>query len=72
MNWQEIAGNWVFLPRRPRGIIHFLGGICGGSPNITYRWLLESLGNSGYAIVATPFVNTLDSQIDLPHSFKPF
>ncbi|MFM7906725.1 MAG: DUF1350 family protein, partial [Microcystis sp.] len=26
MNWQEIAGNWVFLPRRPRGIIHFLGG----------------------------------------------
>jgi len=32
MNWQEIAGNWVFLPRRPRGIIHFLGGafVAGG------------------------------------------
>jgi hypothetical protein len=61
MNWQEIAGNWVFLPRRPRGIIHFLGGaFVAAAPNITYRWLLESLGNSGYAIVATPFVNTLD------------
>ncbi|MCZ8057546.1 MAG: DUF1350 family protein, partial [Microcystis sp. LE19-12.2C] len=42
MNWQEIAGNWVFLPRRPRGIIHFLGGaFVAAAPNITYRWLLE-------------------------------
>ncbi len=54
MNWQEITGNWVFLPRRPRGIIHFLGGaFVAAAPNITYRWLLESLGNSGYAIVAS-------------------
>lgn len=34
MNWQEIAGNWVFLPRRPRGIIHFLGGHLWQRPRI--------------------------------------
>jgi hypothetical protein len=27
---------------------------------VTYRWLLEQLGRQGYAIIATPFVNTLD------------
>jgi hypothetical protein len=61
MNWQEISGNWVWIPRQPLGIIHFLGGaFVATAPNVTYRWLLENLGSAGYAIVATPFVNTLD------------
>jgi hypothetical protein len=61
MNWQEISGNWVWIPRQPVGIIHFLGGaFVATAPNVTYRWLLENLGLAGYAIVATPFVNTLD------------
>jgi hypothetical protein len=61
MNWQEIAGNWVWIPRQPIGIIHFLGGaFVATAPNVTYRSLLENLGSAGYAVVATPFVNTLD------------
>lgn len=61
MYWQEISGSWVLIPRQPVGIIHFLGGaFVATAPNITYRWLLENLGKSGYAVVATPFVNTLD------------
>ncbi len=61
MDWQEISGSWVLIPKRPIGIIHFLGGaFVAAAPNITYRWLLETLGKEGYAIIATPFVNTLD------------
>lgn len=60
MEWKEIAGNWVLVPRHPVGIIHFLGGaFVATAPQLTYRWLLEQLGQE-YAVVATPFVNTLD------------
>lgn len=61
MDWQEISGNWVVIPRRPKGIVHFLGGaFVAAAPQVTYRWLLEQLASQGYAVVATPFVNTLD------------
>ena len=61
MNWQEISGNWVLIPPQPIGIVHFLGGaFVGATPNLTYAWLLEELGKEGYAIIATPFLNTLD------------
>lgn len=61
MDWQEVSGNWLLVPRRPRGIIHFLGGaFVAAAPHLTYRWLLEKLAQAGYVIVATPFVNTFD------------
>lgn len=61
MEWQEIYGNWVLVPSRPIAIIHFLGGaFVATAPQVTYRALLEALAAQGYAIVATPFVNTLD------------
>jgi hypothetical protein len=61
MNWQEIRGNWVLIPRNPIGVIHFLGGAFVATlPHLTYRWLLENLADQGYVIIATPFVNTLD------------
>lgn len=61
MNWQEIRGNWVLVPRHPVGIIHFLGGAFVATvPHLTYRWLLEHLAAKGYVVIATPFVNTLD------------
>jgi Protein of unknown function (DUF1350) len=61
MNWKEIRGNWVLVPRHPIGIIHFLGGAFVATlPHLTYRWLLEHLADKGYVIIATPFVNTLD------------
>ncbi|NET00969.1 MAG: DUF1350 domain-containing protein [Sphaerospermopsis sp. SIO1G2] len=63
MDWKEVRGNWVIIPRRPVGIIHFLGGaFVATAPHLTYRWLLEELAARGYVIVATPFVNTLDHQ----------
>ncbi len=61
MNWQEISGNWVLIPRHPIAIVHFLGGaFVAAAPQLTYRWLLEQLVEQGYVVVATPFVNTLD------------
>ncbi|MDY6786245.1 MAG: DUF1350 family protein [Cyanobacteriota bacterium] len=61
MDWQEISGGWVLLPRNPIGIIHFLGGaFVATAPHLTYRSLLERLVNAGYAVIATPFLSTLD------------
>ncbi|HBB34969.1 MAG TPA: hypothetical protein DDZ80_19750 [Cyanobacteria bacterium UBA8803] len=61
MDWQEISGSWVLMPPRPTALVHFLGGaFIAAAPQLTYRWLLEQLGRQGYAIIATPFVNTLD------------
>ncbi|MDJ0662135.1 MAG: DUF1350 family protein [Crocosphaera sp.] len=61
MEWQEISGSSVLVPRYPIAIIHFLGGaFVGTAPNFTYRYLLEELAKEGYAIIATPFVNTFD------------
>lgn len=57
-SWQEVAGNWVWWPDRPIAIIHFLGGaFVAGAPQLTYGRLLETLGQAGYGIIATPFVN---------------
>ncbi|MEB3341584.1 DUF1350 family protein [Okeania sp.] len=61
MEWQENSGNWVLIPPRPQAIIHFLGGaFVATAPHVTYRSLLEVLANQGYAVITTPFINTLD------------
>ena len=62
MEWQEISGSWVYLPQREIvGIVHFLGGaFVATAPQLSYRSLLEQIGQEGYAIVATPFVNTFE------------
>jgi hypothetical protein len=64
MDWREVAGNWLWVPSRPRGIVHFLGGaFVASAPHLTYRRLLEGLGRQGYLIIATPFVNTFDHRL---------
>jgi Protein of unknown function (DUF1350) len=61
MEWKEIAGSWVYLPRAPRGLVHFLGGaFVATAPQLTYRFLLEDVAKQGYGIIATPFFNTFD------------
>jgi len=61
MDWQQISGNWVWVPDNPIAIVHFLGGaFVAAAPHLTYRALLEALGREGYIVIATPFINTLD------------
>lgn len=64
MNWQPIGQNWVLLPRRPIvAVLHFVGGaFVGAAPQLSYGKLLEAIAAQGYAIIATPFINTLDHQ----------
>ena len=62
MEWLEISGSWVYLPRQEvKGIIHFLGGaFVATAPHVSYRSILEDLCQAGYAVIATPFLNTFD------------
>ena len=62
MEWQEISGTWVYLPEcEITGIVHFLGGaFVATAPQLSYRSFLEQIGKEGYAIVATPFLNTFE------------
>eukprot|EP00601_Ochromonadales_sp_CCMP2298_P001680 CAMPEP_0173182712 /NCGR_PEP_ID=MMETSP1141-20130122/7995_1 /TAXON_ID=483371 /ORGANISM="non described non described, Strain CCMP2298" /LENGTH=467 /DNA_ID=CAMNT_0014105847 /DNA_START=401 /DNA_END=1804 /DNA_ORIENTATION=- len=62
--WQERLGNYFLLPtsgERPVGVVHFLGGaFVGAAPHLTYRYLLESLADRGYLVVATPYRLDMD------------
>lgn len=61
LDWQDVEGSWIFSPRHPKGVVHFLGGaFVAVAPHVTYRMLLEFLGAQGYAVIATPFINTFD------------
>ncbi|MEO0491016.1 MAG: DUF1350 family protein [Cyanobacteria bacterium P01_A01_bin.123] len=61
MDWREVSGNWILVPDDPIAMVHFLGGaFVGAAPHVAYRLLLEALADQGYAIVATPFINTFD------------
>jgi hypothetical protein len=61
MEWREFANSWILVPPNPIAVLHFLGGaFVAAVPQVTYQRLLRSLAYEGYAIVATPFVNTFD------------
>jgi hypothetical protein len=73
MDWQEISGNWVYIPRQPRAIVHFLGGaFVAAAPQLTYRLLLEDLGKHGYVTIATPFINTFDHRAIASEVYNSF
>ncbi len=73
MDWQEISGNWVYIPRQPRAVIHFLGGaFVAAAPHLTYRLLLEGLGKQGYATIATSFINTFDHRAIASEVYNSF
>jgi hypothetical protein len=73
MYWQEISGNWVYIPRQPRAVVHFLGGaFVAAAPQLTYRLLLEDLAQHDYAIVATPFINTFDHRAIASEVYNSF
>ncbi len=75
MEWQQVENNFVLAPTQPKGVIHFLGGaFFAAAPQISYSRILETLAQSGFIIVATPFVsNTFDHRqiaIDTHKSLK--
>ncbi|ELS00323.1 Protein of unknown function (DUF1350) [Xenococcus sp. PCC 7305] len=62
MSWQEFSGGSIYLPPQEIvGVVHFLGGaFVATAPQLSYRSFLEQIGEAGFAIIATPFLNTFD------------
>lgn len=62
MESREMSGSWVFLPHNSAiGIVHFLGGaFVATAPHISYRSVLEQIAERGFAVIATPFLNTFN------------
>ena len=60
--WEECAGCQLLRPlSEPRGIVHFLGGVfVSPQPQVAYRYLLESLSQRGYVVIATPYAVSFD------------
>lgn len=55
-HFQPISFSWVALHPDPKGVIFFIGGAFFGTfPTLFYRYLLQSIFESGYTIVALPF-----------------
>ena len=55
--WEEVHGCQVLRPAgTPRALLHFVGGVfVSPAPQVAYRYMLESLADAGYLVVATPF-----------------
>jgi acetyl esterase/lipase len=63
--WEELHGNYILRPNveesPPRALLHFLGGaLVGAVPHVAYRYMLESLADKGYLVVATPYNLSFD------------
>lgn len=73
LNWQVVDDNWVLLPPKPVAVVHFLGGaFVATAPQVTYCRLLESLGSQGLAVIATPFINTLNHAVIADRALRSF
>jgi hypothetical protein len=54
--FQPLTTSWAAIHPQPRGVIFFIGGAFFGTfPTVFYRYLLRSLYNQGYTLVALPF-----------------
>lgn len=55
---KQVEGSWVTASRsrRPKAIVHFLGGaFAGAAPQLAYALLIQLLAEAGFLVVATPF-----------------
>ena len=62
LDWEDVAGCQLLRPPgEARAVVHFLGGVfVSPQPQVAYRYLLESLAERGYAVVATPYAVAFD------------
>ncbi|HEY9768339.1 MAG TPA: DUF1350 family protein [Coleofasciculaceae cyanobacterium] len=56
LHFQAFSHSWVAIHPNPKGIIQFVGSffIFGSLPTVFYYFLLKSLYNQGYTIIAYP------------------
>ena len=74
--WEQLHGNYILRPppsKKPRALIHFLGGaLLGAAPQLTYRYLLERLSSKGYLVVATPYQLSFDHLLSCDELFAGY
>jgi len=74
--WESLHGNYILRPppsKKPRALIHFLGGaLLGAAPQLTYRYLLERLSSKGYLVVATPYQLSFDHLVSCDEIIDKF
>jgi hypothetical protein len=59
--FQPLSFSWVAIHPNPKGIVQFIGGALFGTfPTLFYDFLLKTLFNEGYTIIALPFRFTFD------------
>ncbi|MCO5556875.1 hypothetical protein L7F22_010429 [Adiantum nelumboides] len=74
--YQRVADCLVFPPlpgRKPRALIHFIGGaFIGAVPEVTYSLLIELLRGQGFLIVATPYNVTFEHVLAAELVYRKF
>jgi hypothetical protein len=56
LRFSPVSFSWVAIHPKPKGVIQFIGGAFFGTfPTVFYRYLLQTLFNEGYTIIALPF-----------------
>ena len=71
--WRLEDKIWCSWPAKPIGLIEFIGGgYFSASPQISYKYLLESLEQKGLAIHAFGYLPTFDHQLQSNEAWKKF
>jgi len=72
-NWRLIKRTWCLWPARPKALIEVIGGsYLSGSPQISYKRLLEGLYNKNLAIHAWTYLPRIDHQTQANEAWKEF
>ncbi len=72
-NWRLVQRTWCLWPARPKALIEVIGGsYLSGSPQISYKRLLEGLYNKNLAIHAWTYLPRFDHQSQANEAWKEF
>ena len=73
MRWRHIHKAWCLWPPRPKGIIEMIGGsYLSGTPQLSYRRLLEEISKNDLAIHAFTYLPEFDHQAQANIAWKNF
>ena len=73
MSWRQNGSLWCLEPPQAQGLVQFIGGsYLAATPQLSYRRLLESLGQLGLAVQAWSYVPGFDHQAQANEAWKLF
>ena len=53
----------LYTDRKPKGIVHFVGGaVVGAAPGLSYKHLVQRMAQGGYTVVQTSYPFTFSHQ----------